>query len=80
VRGAPHADAARKLLDHLLSPEVEARLAAGPSAQIPLHPRSTAKSRVATPQTVRPMQVDFAAAAEKWEAASRYLREQFSAP
>jgi iron(III) transport system substrate-binding protein len=80
IRGAPHAEAARKLLDHLLAPEVEARLAAGPSAQIPLHPRGAAKARVATPQTVRAMQVDFAAAAEKWEAASRYLREQFSAP
>ncbi|MEX0586809.1 MAG: extracellular solute-binding protein [Pirellulales bacterium] len=80
VRGAPHAAAARKLIDHLLSPEVEARLAAGPSAQIPLHPNTTAKARVATPHTIRAMQVDFAAAAERWEAASHFLRQEFSAP
>ena len=36
IKGAPHPKAARALADHLLSPEVEAALANGPSAQIPL--------------------------------------------
>jgi len=36
VTGCPHAEAGRKLIDYLLSPEVERRLARGASAQIPL--------------------------------------------
>ena len=36
VKGAPHPDAARRLVDFLCSREVEAMLAAGDSAQIPL--------------------------------------------
>ena len=38
VKGAPHREAAERLVDYLLSPEVEERLATGPSAQIPLNP------------------------------------------
>jgi len=36
VKGAPHPDAARRLIDFLLDRSTEAALAAGPSAQIPL--------------------------------------------
>jgi iron(III) transport system substrate-binding protein len=36
VAGAPHPDAGRRLIDFLLSEEVEAQLAQGPSAQVPL--------------------------------------------
>ena len=49
VRGAPHPDTAKKLVDYLLSPRVEARLAAGPAAQMPLHPG------VPVPPTVKPV-------------------------
>ena len=42
VRGCPHPAAARRLVDYLLSPEVEACLAAGESAQIPLNPKASA--------------------------------------
>lgn len=78
VAGAPHAEQAKRLIDYLLSPEVEARLAAGPSAQIPLGSHCEAKTRVATPQTVRPMQVDFQAAADRWEEAARFVSQEFS--
>ena len=36
IKGAPHRKKPRALADYLLSPEVEAALASGPSAQIPL--------------------------------------------
>jgi iron(III) transport system substrate-binding protein len=36
IAGCPHPEAGRKLIDYLLSAEVECRLAEGPSAQIPL--------------------------------------------
>ncbi len=78
LRGCPHPAAARQLVDYLLSPKVEAMLAAGPSAQIPLNPNVEAPDRVKTPQTVRSMKVDFDAAAEKWDAAAKFLRDEFS--
>jgi iron(III) transport system substrate-binding protein len=53
-------------------------LAAGPSAQIPLNPSVEAPDRVKTPQTVRAMKVDFDAAAEKWDAAAKFLQDEFS--
>ena len=78
IQGSPHGDDARRLVDYLLSPEVEARLAAGASAQIPLHAHSQAKARVATPKTVRPMDVDFGRAADVWPAAAIFLRDLYT--
>ncbi len=78
VRGCPHPQQARKLVDYLLTPEVERRLAEGSSAQIPLGEGVDAEIRVETPATVKAMQVDFEAAAQRWDAAASYLREVFS--
>ena len=78
IRGSPNGDAARRLVDYLLSPAVEAKLAAGRSAQIPLNPNCRAEVRVATPKTIRAMQIDFDAAAEKWDAAAEFLRNEFA--
>ena len=80
IRGGPNPQAARRLVDFLLSPEVEAKLAAGPSAQIPLNPQVDAKVRVETPRTVKAMAVDFAAAAAKWDTAAKFLRDEFTGP
>jgi iron(III) transport system substrate-binding protein len=77
IRGGPNPEAARRLVDYLLSPEVEAKLAAGPSAQIPLNPQVKVEVRVQTPQTIKPMQVDFQQAAEKWDTAAEFLRDEF---
>jgi iron(III) transport system substrate-binding protein len=77
VKGAPHPDAAAKLIDFLLSPEVEARLAIGPSAQIPLNSRCTAVSRACRLADLRPMEVDFAAAAAQFPAAAAYVEAEF---
>ncbi|MBN1908478.1 MAG: extracellular solute-binding protein [Pirellulales bacterium] len=78
IKGSPHSVAARRLVDYLLSPAVESKLAAGPSAQIPLNPNVKPNPRVETPQTVRAMEVDFDKAAEKWDTAAKYLRDQFA--
>jgi len=77
IRGAPHPEAARKLINYLLSPEVEARLAAGPSGQIPLNPRTTVRSRVLQWGVLKPMAVDFAQAAAAFPAAARYIQSKF---
>jgi iron(III) transport system substrate-binding protein len=78
LRGCPHPAAAKKLVDYLLSPEVEAMLAAGPSAQIPLNPNVPTPKRVKLPRTIRPTKVDFNAAAEKWDAAAKFLQDEFA--
>jgi iron(III) transport system substrate-binding protein len=77
VQGAPHPAAAAKLIDYLLTPEVEARLARGPSGQIPLHAHATEHSRVARLADIKPMRVDFAAAASEFESAATYVASTF---
>jgi iron(III) transport system substrate-binding protein len=79
IKGGPHPQHARRLVDYLLRPEVEARLAQGASAQFPVNPAVKEKSRAAPKDgaKIRWMAADFSAAAEKWEAASAYLQHQF---
>ena len=38
IKGCPNPTGARKMVDYLLSPEIETKLAEGPSHQIPLNP------------------------------------------
>ena len=78
IRGSPNPQRARRLVDFLLSPQVETMLAAGPSAQIPLNPEVETPIRVKTPQQIKPMDVDFHKAAEKWDTAARFLRDEFA--
>lgn len=78
IKDAPHPRAARKLADAILSPEVEGRLAEGPSAQIPLLRTATKPARVETPATVPAMNVDFQAAADAWERAAAFLAREFA--
>jgi iron(III) transport system substrate-binding protein len=80
VRGCPHPQAGARLIDYLLGPEVEARLAAGPSAQIPLHPATATRSRVGDMGAMKRMPVDFEQAARGFPAAAQYVEEQFLAP
>jgi iron(III) transport system substrate-binding protein len=77
LKGAPHSKAAEALADHLLSPEVEATLAKGPSAQIPLLKSTDVSARVETPKTVHAMPVDFEAAAKVWDKAAAFLNAEF---
>jgi iron(III) transport system substrate-binding protein len=80
IKGGPNPEGAKKLVDYLLSPAVESKLALCPSAQIPLNPAVETKPRVETPKTVKAMQVDFAAAAKAWDAAAKFVQEEFLAP
>lgn len=80
IKNCSHPGAARKLVDYLLSVEVETDLAKGPAGQIPLNPQVQVETKVETPNTIAPMSVDFRAAAEKWDAAAKYLAYEFTAP
>jgi len=78
-KGAPAPKLAEALGNVLLSPETEATLAKGPSAQIPLNRKTVATVRVETPRTVHAMSVDFEAAAELWDRVAAYLEAEFTA-
>lgn len=73
IKGSRRPEAAQALANYLLSPTIEAALAAGPSAQIPLLSTSDAKARVETPKTVHAMEADFEAAAKAWDETAAYL-------
>ena len=77
IKGSPHQKDAEALADHLLSPEVEAALARGPSAQIPLLKRTNVEARVETPKTAHAMESDFEAAAKIWEKVGAFLVSEF---
>ncbi len=82
VKGSPNPAGARKLVDYLLSAEVEARLAEAASHQIPLNPEVKANlpPQILTPKTARPMDVDFEKAADLWEESQIFLIETFARP
>jgi iron(III) transport system substrate-binding protein len=78
IKGAPNPENARRLIDWLLRPEIETRLALGPSGQIPLNRNVDVELRVESPRTVKAMDVDFADATDHWDAAATFMRDQFT--
>ncbi len=78
VAGGPHGQAAESLVDYLLSATVEAQLARGPSAQIPLRRELAAVAQLATPNTIRPLEVDFEQAAAGWDVVEAFLEDEFA--
>lgn len=81
IRNAPNLAGAKALAEYLLSTEVEAALARGPSGQIPLNPEvtQTPPAPVESPRTVHPMAVDWEAAVDYWEEAAAFLTAEFGA-
>ncbi|HET6201341.1 MAG TPA: extracellular solute-binding protein [Planctomycetota bacterium] len=77
VAGAPHAENGKKLIDYLLSPAVERRLAASPSANIPVRPTVETPEHVRRLDSIRRMEVDWVAAARNLPARVETLSEIF---
>ncbi len=77
VRGAPHRAEAEELINYLLLAEVEERLAAGRSAQIPLNKQSKPNPRIKGPAELNAMTVDFAAASAAFDGARKVVEERF---
>jgi iron(III) transport system substrate-binding protein len=82
LRSCPNPDSARKLVDYLLSAEVEARLAESNSHQIPLNPKvkATLPRQMETPRTVKAMDVDFERAAALIPKVEAFLAKEFAIP
>lgn len=79
VAGGRHPSEAEKLVEFLLSSEVENRLAEGRSAQIPLRSDSTFTSkRIKQLADIKRLNVDFTAAAGRWDEVSKILKEMLS--
>jgi len=65
IAGSPHPEAGKKLIDYLLSPETERKLALSDAAQIPLHSNVAAPSKLKPLASIKVMNVDYAAVAAK---------------
>jgi iron(III) transport system substrate-binding protein len=82
IKGGPNSDGARRLVDYLLSAEVEKRLAESESCQVPLNPevKATLPPQIETPGRGRVMRVDFGKAAELWDEVQTFVRQEFARP
>jgi len=78
VAGAPHPQEARRLIDFLLSRDVESKLAFSESMQIPLRDGVGKPPRVPDYGSIRAMKVEYRAIADHMERAARFSRELFA--
>lgn len=80
VKGAPNINNAKSLIDYLLRPETEVKLAEGGGYQIPLNPKTKATLHPALirPEKVKVMNVNWEKAADCWEPSQEFLRNLFA--
>jgi len=74
IHGAPHPQAARKLIDFLLSPETEQKLAFADCAQIPLRAGVTTPPELKTLADIKVLKVDYAEVAQKMVEIQPFLK------
>ncbi|MBI4243526.1 MAG: extracellular solute-binding protein [Planctomycetes bacterium] len=77
VKGAPHSDNAKKLIDYLSSVEVETQLASSKSAQIPLRSGVKPYSERFDLKTIKAMEVEWGKVAEMLEQSNKFVQEVF---
>lgn len=73
MKGGPHPEPAKQLIDYLLSAEVEERLAVSPAAQMPLGPGVKTPDWVPTLDSLKGMDVDYRQIAETLEQIQSFL-------
>ena len=74
IHGAPHPEAARKLIDYLLTRETERKLAFADCAQIPLHPGVLIPEELKPLESIKIMEVDYAKVAAKMVEIQPFLK------
>jgi len=74
IAGAPHSEAGKKLIDYLLSPEVERMLAESEAVQIPLHGGVEGPKNIPPLDSFKPMTLDYGKAADRVEDVTRRLQ------
>lgn len=75
IKGGPNLKNGKRLIDYLLSPETERKLAFADCAQIPLHEGVETPDDVIKIKELKVMKVDFEAVAEKLQEIQPYLKE-----
>ena len=73
LRGSPHPDAGKKLIDFLLRPEVERRLAET-AAHVPLRPGVPTPAGVKRASDFEAMAVDYARVGDEMERMQSWLK------
>jgi iron(III) transport system substrate-binding protein len=77
LNGAPHPEEGKRLIDYLLSEKVEVALAAGRSAQIPLHPGVALPEGGRSIASIRAITVDWEKVASAIDEQSDFLEMTF---
>ena len=77
MAGGPNPAAGRRLIDFLLGPGVEARLAAMRSIQIPLNPAVETPQNVPALSEIHTMNVTFEAIAAEMETTAARIQKEF---
>jgi iron(III) transport system substrate-binding protein len=75
IKGAPHPENARKLIDFLLSRETERKLAFADCAQIPLHQGVETPAEVRCIETVKTMKINYADVAKTMQEIQSFLKD-----
>src|SRR5213595_1442411 len=75
IKGGPHAENGKRLIDYLLSKETERKLAFADCAQIPLHAGVDTPPEVRRIEDIKPMRVGYADLAGKMEEIQPFLKE-----
>ena len=75
IKGCPNPENGKKLIDYLLSPQTERKLAFADCAQIPLHKGVETPDDVIKIVELKIMKVDFEAVARKLQEIQPYLKE-----
>ncbi len=81
IKGCPNPEGGKTLIDYLLQPKVEAKLARSDSRQIPLNPAVKVEALNApTPNWEEYARVvDYAKIVDRWDEAQRFLATEFAA-
>lgn len=75
IANAPHPDEGRKLVDYLLSADVERQLAQSEAVQIPLHSGVQGPKNIPAIDTFKPMTLDYAHVASRVEDSTKRLAD-----
>ncbi len=75
IKGAPHPDNGKKLIDFLLSKETERKLAIAACAQIPLHSGVETPSEVKRIEQIKAMAISYAKVARKLQEIQPFLKQ-----
>ena len=75
IKGSPHTENGKKLVDYLLSKSTERKLAFADCAQIPLHTGVDTPPEVRRIEDIKPMRVGYAGLARKMEEIQPFLKE-----